>query len=303
MDTAVIALAAPYDMARSIRFWRASTGELCEHWADGIYRRVIVFEGRAQVLTLTDAGTPAAPAVAVSLDGRAATAAQRDALAPVVHHLLAADLDLPAFYRHMAHDPVWIPVLAQLDGVRAPRSPLWETLCFVIIGQQIGVGFAHTLKRRMVERYGEEHLIDGKPLYRFPAPSVVAQIDPADLRAMQFSSNKARFITTLAAQVEAGALDLGTLAHHSTDDAVVYLVQFLGIGRWTAEFTLLRGLGRADALPGNDAGVRQGVQALYGVRLPEAELRAFTAAWQPWGGIAGLYLLEMLRQAQEARMT
>lgn len=300
-DDAVLPLRSPFDFARSIRFWRRSTGELCEHWADGIYRRVIEQDGVSVVVALHNVGTLEAPAVRLELDGQPVTADQTARLAPLVRHLLADDLDLRACYGDLADDEALAPVFARLYGLRAPRSPLWETACFVVAGQQISVPFAYQLKQRLVVRYGTAFEAGGRLLYRFPAPAVLAEADLAELRGMQFSTNKARCITGLAQQIVTGQLDLEQIAALPTPAAIIELTRLYGIGRWTAEFLLMRALGRADALPANDAGVRQGVAAIYGQRLPEAELRTFAARWGGWGGVVGLYLLAWLREEAEVR--
>ncbi len=290
-----IPLTPPYDFARSIRFWRRSTGELCEQWADGVYRRVISLDGRAAVLSLAPDGTRDAPAVAVALDGRPPTGPELAAVTPLVRELLGDDTPLGPFYAALANDPPMAALAQRLPGLRPTRSPLWETLCWTICGQQISVAFAFALKRRLVERYGEPFTVGGRTLYRFPTPEALAVADPAELRAMQFSAGKASFLTGAAAAIVRGELDLERARALPTEAAVAYLTRFRGIGRWTAEFLLLRGLGRADAFPANDAGVRQGVAARYGERLREPELRAFADRWGPWRGLAALYLLASLR--------
>lgn len=289
-----ISLRPPYDFSRSIRFWRRSTGELCEQWADGVYRRIVTLDDRLATLSLTNAGTIEAPAVAAAIDGRAPTDAELAQVDPLVRRLLGDDLDLGAFYA--VADPPMAGLARRLYGLRPTRSPLWETLCWTICGQQISVAFAYILKRRLVERYGLRSTAGGRPLFQFPLPATLAAIDPDELLAMQFSRNKASFIVGLAGAIDHGELDLDRVPALPTDSAVAYLTGFRGIGRWTAEFLLLRALGRADALPANDAGVRQGIAALYGQRLAEPELRAFAERWGAWRGVAALYLLASLRR-------
>ncbi len=296
-----LTLHGPFDFARSIGFWRLSTAELCEQWADGVYRRLVELDGRLVVLTLHNAGTIESPAVTVEVDEAIATEQQLTVLEPSVRHVLGDDTDLRGFYAAVAHDPVFTAVTNQLYGIRAPRSPLWETLCWVIIGQQISLPFARILKTRLVERYGQVAVVAGRPLYYFPPPKRLAEANLDDLLTMQFSRNKASFIIGLAQRAVDGALDLGRVAQLPTNDAIEYLVEFRGIGRWTAEFTLMRALGRADSLPANDAGVRQGITGLYGQRLPEADLRAFATRWGRWGGLAAIYLLAWLREQREAK--
>lgn len=296
-----VVLRPPYDFGRSISFWRRSTGELCEHWADGVYRRVILLNNAPVILTLHNVGTIEAPTVEVELDGRQATTEEVYLVEPQIRQILGDNLDLRAFYTAVTHDPVLESLTQQFYGVRAPRSPLWETLCWTIAGQQISVPFAYRLKERLVKQYGSAHDGADRPLYVFPSPTILAQADPNDLLSMQFSRNKTSFIIGLAQQIVDGTLQLDSLEERSTTDAIAYLTKFRGIGTWTAEFTLLRSLGRPDALPANDAGVRQGIEALYGKRLVEPDLRVFASQWGSWGGMVASYLLAWLRERSEQR--
>ena len=301
MRQSTVFLRPPYDFGRSINFWRRSTGELCEHWADGVYRRILLLNDAPVILTLHNVGTIEAPAVEVELDGRQATTEEITLVEPQVRQILGDDFDLRAFYVAVANDPILESLTQQFYGVRAPRSPLWETLCWTIAGQQISVPFAYRLKERLVQRYGSPHDVAGRLLYVFPAPTVLAHADPNELLSRQFSRNKTSFIIGLAQQIVDGTLNLDSVKDQSTTDAIAYLTQFRGVGTWTAEFTLLRSLGRPDALPANDAGVRQGIEALYGKRLAEPDLRAFASQWGAWGGMVASYLLAWLRERTEQR--
>ena len=65
-----------------------------------------------------------------------------------------------------------------------------------------------------------------------------------------------------------------------------------GVGRWTAEIALLRGLGRADVFPGADLGVVKYVaMKLLGhrARVTEARMRRFAERWRPYRGLALVY--------------
>ena len=67
---------------------------------------------------------------------------------------------------------------------------------------------------------------------------------PEELRAIGFSGQKVHAIISLARAIERRALDLESLA--SVEDAVVRqrLLELRGVGRWSSEYVLLRGLGR-----------------------------------------------------------
>jgi 3-methyladenine DNA glycosylase/8-oxoguanine DNA glycosylase len=70
------------------------------------------------------------------------------------------------------------------------------------------------------------------------------------------------------------------------------LTAFRGIGRWTADTVLLRGLARRDAFPAGDLGVvKYLAQGLLGRRAPasESQMRAFAERWRPYRSYALVY--------------
>ena len=66
-----------------------------------------------------------------------------------------------------------------------------------------------------------------------------------------------------------------------------------GVGRWTAEYVLLRGLGRTTIFPGDDVGARNNLQRWLQLAGPldyEGVQRTL-ARWQRFGGLIYFHLL------------
>lgn len=121
---------------------------------------------------------------------------------------------------------------------------------------------------------------------------------PEALRALSFSRQKAGALWTLAEALVAGRLDLKTLA--GMDDAAVVsrLCELHGVGRWTAEYVLLRGLGRLGVFPGDDVGARNNLQRWLGLESP-LDYAGVQRALIPWRRCAGLIYLHLLLDALE----
>jgi DNA-3-methyladenine glycosylase II len=67
------------------------------------------------------------------------------------------------------------------------------------------------------------------------------------------------------------------------------LQTLVGIGRWTAEYVLLRGLGHADSIPAGDVALQRAIgRAYYGRMATEAEVRTLAEPWAPWRGYAAV---------------
>ena len=108
----------------------------------------------------------------------------------------------------------------------------------------------------------------------------LAALEPAELAAHQFSRQKAAYIVGLSRAVHKGELDLdeiGTLPH---DEAINALTRHKGVGRWTAEYLLMRGYGAPDSIPAADLGLRDAIGKAYlGRRASEDEVRGIAESW------------------------
>jgi hypothetical protein len=88
-------------------------------------------------------------------------------------------------------------------------------------------------------------------------------------------------------------LDLETLAHE--DDAAIrrHLLELHGVGRWSAEYVLLRGFGRLGVFPGDDVAAQKGLARWLGRsrRLDYAGVSRAVKRWSPFAGMVYLHLL------------
>ena len=271
-------------------------------YAEGVLYRVLRLGGRRIPFRLDVGGSVDRPRVTVRFEGPDDTPA-RAAIRDELRALLGLGWDLEGFYRHAAADPVLRPWLGPLRGLRptVARSP-FEMLVGAISAQQVNLPFAFVTRARLVRRYGEPFLVDGVTVYAFPAPEAVAEADPADLRRMQFSTRKAEFIVGLAREIAEGRLDVAALTRLPDDDVIARLTAIRGLGLWTAEWFLARGLGRPDVCPAGDLGVRRAVAALCfrGGESGAARVRQRALAWRPYRTLAVHYLLAGHRLARAA---
>ena len=74
---------------------------------------------------------------------------------------------------------------------------------------------------------------------------------------------------------------------------IAELDEIKGIGVWTAELTIFRGMQRLDVLPADDFGIRRVISNYYcgGKPIKAAEARKIAEAWGKWRGLAAFYLL------------
>jgi DNA-3-methyladenine glycosylase II len=127
----------------------------------------------------------------------------------------------------------------------------------------------------------------------FPDPEELVSLDTDDLKRHGFSSTKARTIIEVAQAVVADRLDLEALQRLEDGAAIERLTSLRGIGRWTAEYVLLRGLGRLHVFPGDDVGAHNKLRRLFSIDTPldyEAVHR-LVARWHPYAGMVYFHLL------------
>jgi DNA-3-methyladenine glycosylase II len=180
-----------------------------------------------------------------------------------------------------------------------PRWPhLFEALVISILLQQISTVGAWTMKRRLVEKFGEVLKATGETFYAFPRADALAQASIEDLRAIGLTGAKAKSIIELARRVLEGELDEDELKRLENESLIARLIELRGIGRWTAEWALMLHFGRKDIFPAGDLALRGFVLKYYkdGASVTERELRALAEArWNDWASYAAIYFLAGMR--------
>ncbi|HXF62127.1 MAG TPA: hypothetical protein VNK95_10945 [Caldilineaceae bacterium] len=260
-------------------------------WETGAWQRVLLVEGRPLLVTVVQTGPVDAAQLAVSATGDLRSGDEQTVKATVAH-MLDIHRDLTGFYTLAAQDAILSPLAARFRGLRAPQfANLYETLVNTIACQQVTLGFGLTMLNRLAAAYGPGVETPSGPLHALPSPEILAGIPLEELRGLQFSGAKARALHEVAiAQLE-GRLDAQALAALDDDQVIANLTRLWGVGRWTAEVALLRGLGRLTRFPGDDVGARNRLRRFLGLSHPldYAATQAIVARWQPYSGL--LYFL------------
>lgn len=279
---------------------------LIDYWDGRTYRRVLVVQGQPVRVTVRQTGPVDSPKLQVNASGEnldEATAVP--VLTALLTRMLSLNSDLEGFYRLAANYPSLQELVAPWRGFKPPRFPsIFEALVNAVACQQLSLTVGIHLLNRLAAAYGPGFREAEEVVPAFPRPIDLAEAKPEDLRRLGFSRGKGRTLTDLAQNVVHGRLDLESL--DSLDDAeVVQQLQGLrGIGRWSAEYVLLRGLGRRRIFPGDDVGARRRLQTW--LALPEPltyrQVGSLLADWQPFGGLVYFHLL-LSHLAEEGNLT
>ncbi len=224
---------------------------------NGEYVRALDFDGRRCVVRVRQIET--------TLLDVTATGAQPARAVAIVQTMLGTQRDLRRWQSRAARFP-WIARLARaLRGMKPPRYPtLWEALCNAVVFQQLSIVAASSIMRRFVEAFSEPMLCYGCAVYPFPQPERLAAASPRTLLGVGLSRQKSASLGAIARAFASNAVDAEAIGGLPTPAALEALRALPGIGPWSAANVLLRGLGRLDAFPLQDSGVRANVIRLAG---------------------------------------
>lgn len=269
---------------------------LIDRWDGRVYSRVLVLDGTPVkfMVSLSEARSNARQ-LTVRLQGRApVTLAQQKEAQTLLRKILGLRVNVAPFYVMTAESPALDQLAKQFIGVRPPRFPtLFEALMNAVACQQVSLDAGISLLNRLTEAYGPEFSDDTGAAYAFPRPEDVLNAPEDGLRQLGFSRQKVRAVKEVAYAIASDNARFGRLGLVSNEEALARLQTIHGIGRWSAEYVLLRGLGRLDVFPGDDIGGQNNVQALFGLtdRPDYARLKDLTAAWSPYAGFVYFHLL------------
>jgi len=292
--TTTIHAASPFSLELTAGYQTNFQGETgADVFEGGVYRRLLEWKGRLRLLSVRAVGTVDEPELEVTVAGQGLTSSDLTLARQVVAHILSTEVDLRPFYRKAADDPVLAPLVERLYGLHLSQMPsVFEGLVFAITGQQIASRVARLIRTLIVQRFGPSMLMDGRLYRAFPSPQRLLEIGTAGLREVKLSTRKAEYILDIAAQGDRGVLDLEGMAMLPSAEVVKRLTALRGVGRWTAEWVMLRALSRPDVFPAGDLALRRAVSALGGSEgeLSEAEVRAFGERWGPFKSLATVYI-------------
>jgi len=204
--------------------------------------------------------------------------------------MLGLHIDPDAFIDFVKADPVFGPLTARQHGLRIAQSAsIFEALTWAIMGQQINVAFAVSLRRSFIRLAGRAH---SSGLICYPCPADAARIDVEALTSKQFSRAKAETLLRLADLLASGKIDLQPGPANSLETICAALLAIKGIGPWTVNYALLRGYGYADCSLHGDVAVRAAIGNLWGheTRPSIAEAEAVLARYRPHRTMAAAHL-------------
>jgi DNA-3-methyladenine glycosylase II len=284
----------PFRLDLTVWALRRRSDNMTDRWDGQTYQRVLVLEGRPVEVAATQTGLSDNPRLQITAKGERLTSGMEGALSTILQKMLGIRTNLAGFYRFATGDEKLSPLAERFRGVKPPRFPsIFEGMVNGIACQQLTLTVGILLLNRLAQSCGRAMSGEAASAHAFPRPEDLAGLEMETFQELGFSRQKGRALIELSQGILEGKVDLENLPSLDDRTAEEQLRQLRGVGRWTAEYVLLRGLGRLHIFPSGDVGARNKLRRLLNLKRPldwEGVGRVL-ARWKPYAGFIYLHLL------------
>jgi DNA-3-methyladenine glycosylase II len=272
---------------------RRTPTNMMDRFDGGVYQRILMVRRRPVKVYVVQAGPIDEPRIRVEAEGSQLTGTDASLIRLTLHKMLGLRIDLSAFYEKGKNDSAFGELIERFRGVKPPRFPTeFEAIANAIACQQLSLSAGIALLNRLSENYGAEIDSQDAAFFAFPTPTDLAHRQARSLRKLGFSVQKSRNLIRIASDAAMRRIDLEATEDMTDVKALEYLDKIPGIGRWSSEYILLRGLGRVHIFPGDDVGARNGLKRLLnlGDDLDYDGVKQALVEWKDYGGMMYFHL-------------
>ncbi len=194
-------------------------------------------------------------------------------------------MNLELSFTHLKKDPALSRLIEVTEIPNfTPTGRIYYDLLESIVSQQLSVKAATTIFNRFCSIFPDN----------YPHPVLVTALEPAQLRQVGLSNQKAGYLQNVAHF----SLNNDLENHHwdsmSDEEIIEFLSQIKGVGKWTVQMLLMFTLGRPDVFPVDDLGIQQSMIRLYQLNETGKDLKKkmheIAEPWRPWRTVACRYL-------------
>lgn len=278
-----------------LRFLGRSDRECLHYIRNGKVQRMLLSEGEPVVVEIAPDRKP--DHLEVTVLAPLGIAVAEEPIKKFITHWLHLDASLQSFYDYTETDPLLKGLAQEYHGLRLIGMPdLFEAISWPIIGQQINLAFAYTLRQRFITNFGYHAVVNDTDFYLYPHPAVVAALAPEELAPMQFSRSKALYLVETAKQMANGYLTEAVLDAMSYEAALERLVAIKGIGNWSANYALMKYRRFPQSVLLEDVGLQNAIKNRLDLESKPSmtALQEYTRPWKEHAAYATFYLWRSL---------
>ncbi|ASN05409.1 DNA-3-methyladenine glycosylase family protein [Virgibacillus necropolis] len=296
-DDLVIKVPKEFSFKENISYMLRSPNECMFEIRDGKVVKAIPVSGEVPLVEISES-TNGNLVIRFLGDTHPINKKVRDEVHLYVRDLFDLDNDLKPFYEMGENDLLLQKAIDEFYGLRIVGIPdLFEALVWGILGQQINLTYAYTLKRRLVETFGRSIEWEGCQYWIFPEAKDIAKLTIDDLAPIKMTVKKCEYLIGIAQLIVEGSLSKSlVMGNGELKEAEKMLVKIRGIGPWTANYVLMRCLRFPKAFPIDDVGLHNAIKHLTGAeeKPTKEEILKLSAPWKEWESYATFYLWRSL---------
>jgi DNA-3-methyladenine glycosylase II len=290
-----ISAVAPFNFNLSTKIFANGDPQIRKS-ENGKFHQLIRIDDAVALCSVESTGTVTAPTLEIGLKTNAKlTTEQTRKAAETVKALFNLDFDLKPFYKEVKHDVIMASITKKLYGLKSPTTQFaFESLVDSIVEQQIALKVANVFERRIIKKWGKALTLNDETYYAYPTPKELSAASQQELRAVGLSERKAEYVRNAASLIVEGKLDLEALkTRENAAEIIEELDAVKGVGVWTAELTMLRGMRKLEAMPADDLGLRRTIAHFYcdKQQINSSQARKIAENWGTWKGLAAYYLI------------
>ncbi|HKN14498.1 MAG TPA: AlkA N-terminal domain-containing protein [Candidatus Binatus sp.] len=294
--TFTLAPRPPFRLDLTVWAIRRRAHNVVDQFDDGVWRRVLVIGRSPVTVAVTQTRRGSRPEIEVRISAARPRAVKAEVVA-LVTTMLGLERDLSDFYRLARGDAHLRELADRLRGMKPVRyATAFEAFANAVACQLVSLSAGMHVLNRLTEAFGVRGEIGGAAglMRSFPAAGAIAHSNPEALRALGLSRQKGEYLIGLARMaIDPKDRDFASVERLGDDDAIARLSKIRGVGRWTAEYVMLRGLGRINIFPGDDVGGRNKLFEWLGADGEPTYngVAAMLERWHPYGGLIYLHLI------------
>lgn len=293
MSTLHIPVPKEFNYETNLEFLRRSPRELLHTIEGDAVIKLLRIDGQ-EILFAIKAGTDELIVTFLNVNPTAIT---KQAISSYITEWFDLETDLTPFYSMASKDKLLADLVRRHFGYRIIGQPdLFESLVWAVLGQQINLQFAYTLKQRFVEKFGGRFHWNERDHFLFPQPELVATLNDDLLLPLQFSRQKSKYTVNIGEAFASGVISKEKLKGVPLVEAKEELMKIKGIGNWTANYALMKTFRYPDAFPLEDAGVHNAIRNLKKMKTKPTldQVRRLFKKYKGWEAYATLYLWKSL---------
>src|SRR5713101_8721979 len=292
-ETGTLTPTPPFDFSKSLQFLGIFGPTKNEQTVSThSLTKAISIDGQTVVFQLTSIGTTEKPGLEYSLfSAKPFSQAMENAVVERITFFLSLKDDLQPFYCLGREDPDFAPIIEHLYGYHQVKflTP-FENACWAVLTQRNPMNIAQKMKQTLIARFGSSLVVNGTTYWAFPEPIQVAVADESELMSLVPNGRRAEYLSAIARSFS--EVDEEFLKAHPDEEVEVWLRSIKGIGEWSADFIMVRGLGRMERVPLTEKRLVEAASKVYGLgeELSRDALQCLADKYGQWQGYWAHYL-------------